>query len=95
MPPILHDFLLIFIPLFVVVNPAGSVPLFIAFTGHYSPAQRRRIALRASTVAALVSSPASPTEPTAALEIHSSTGRREAPRGSSNQRQPTQHRFVG
>jgi multiple antibiotic resistance protein len=53
MRSILHDFLLILIPLFVVVNPAGSVPLFIALTGHFTDAQRRHIALRASTVAAV------------------------------------------
>jgi len=50
---ILHDFLLIFIPLFVVVDPAGSVPVYIALTSRYPEAQRRRIALRASTAAAV------------------------------------------
>jgi multiple antibiotic resistance protein len=47
-----HDFLLILVPLFVVIDPAGSLPLFLAITGRYPPDQRRRIARRAATVAA-------------------------------------------
>ena len=55
MPPMLsflHDFLLIFIPLFVVIDPAGTIPVYLALTEHYQEAQRRRIAVRAATVAA-------------------------------------------
>jgi multiple antibiotic resistance protein len=52
MPPILHDFLLIFIPLFVVIDPAGTLPVFLAITDRYPEAQRRRVALRAASVAA-------------------------------------------
>jgi multiple antibiotic resistance protein len=48
-----HDFLSIFLPLFVVIDPAGSVPVYLALTDHHTPAQRRRIALRASIVAAV------------------------------------------
>jgi multiple antibiotic resistance protein len=52
MPSILHDFLLIFIPLFVVIDPAGTLPVFLAITDRYPESQRRRVALRAATVAA-------------------------------------------
>jgi multiple antibiotic resistance protein len=51
MPHVLHDFLLIFIPLFVVIDPAGTLPVFLAITDRYPEPQRRRIALRAATVA--------------------------------------------
>ncbi len=51
MPPILHDFLLIFIPLFVVIDPAGTIPVYLALTDRYAEGQRRRIAVRAATVA--------------------------------------------
>jgi multiple antibiotic resistance protein len=47
----LHDFLLIFIPLFVVIDPAGTIPIFLALTGGYAEKQRRRIAVRATVVA--------------------------------------------
>lgn len=49
----LYDFLLMFIPLFVVIDPAGTVPLFLALTEHHSQTWRRRIARRATLVAAL------------------------------------------
>jgi multiple antibiotic resistance protein len=39
---------------FVVVNPIGLVPLFIAVTRQETPRHRRAIALRAVTVAALI-----------------------------------------
>jgi multiple antibiotic resistance protein len=51
MPEMLHHFLLIFIPLFVVIDPAGTIPVFLALTDRYPGAQRRRIALRAASVA--------------------------------------------
>ena len=50
---IAYDFLLIFLPLFFVVDPAGALPLFLALTEHYSPAARRTIARRAAVVAAI------------------------------------------
>jgi multiple antibiotic resistance protein len=53
MPPILHDFLLIFIPLFVVIDPAGTLPVFLAITGNFPEPQRRHVALRAASVAAV------------------------------------------
>ena len=49
-----HDFLLIFIPLFVAVDTAGVLPLFLALTEHYPEARRRSIARRATVVAAVV-----------------------------------------
>ena len=52
MPSIIHDFLLIFIPLFVVIDPAGTIPVYLALTSQYPESQSRRIAVRASTVAA-------------------------------------------
>ena len=48
----LYDFLRIFIPLFVVIDPAGMLPVYMAITNRYTPDQRRRIARRASLVAA-------------------------------------------
>lgn len=48
----LHDFLLIFIPLFVVIDPAGTIPVYLAITDQYPEAQRRRVAVRAASVAA-------------------------------------------
>jgi multiple antibiotic resistance protein len=49
---LLHDFLKILLPLFVVIDPAGSLPVFLAITSRYPTDQRRRIARRAATVAA-------------------------------------------
>ena len=46
MPPMLsflHDFLLIFIPLFVVIDPAGTIPVYLALTDRYQDSQRRRL----------------------------------------------------
>jgi len=40
------------ITLFIVVNPIGLVPLFIAITSGRTPLERRRIALRAVVIAA-------------------------------------------
>lgn len=46
-----HDFLSIFLPLFVVMDPAGTLPVYLALTDRQNEAQRRRIALRATIVA--------------------------------------------
>ena len=51
---ILHDFPLIFIPLFVVIDPAGSIPVYLALTANQTIEQRRQIARRACFVAACV-----------------------------------------
>lgn len=41
-----------FITLFVIIDPIGTVPVFIGLTGHYSPARRLAIARKAVFVAA-------------------------------------------
>lgn len=51
---VLKDFLLIFVPLFVVIDPAGTLPLFLALTGPQPERRRREIARRATLVAMLV-----------------------------------------
>ena len=43
-----------FVTMFVVIDPIGIAPLFLALTPGMSAAQRRRIALRATTIAFLV-----------------------------------------
>lgn len=42
------------VTMFVVIDPIGLAPLFIALTRGMTPAQRRRIAVRATAVAAFV-----------------------------------------
>jgi multiple antibiotic resistance protein len=49
----LHDFFLIFLPLFVVVDPAGTLPVYVALTTHYTDEQRKKIARRATMVAGI------------------------------------------
>ncbi|HUO10342.1 MAG TPA: MarC family protein [Phycisphaerae bacterium] len=49
----LHDFLLIFLPLFVVIDPAGSLPVYLALTSQYTEEQRHKIAIRATIVASI------------------------------------------
>lgn len=51
---ILTDFLLILLPLFVVIDPAGTLPLFLALTARKSEDRRRDIARRATLVAGIV-----------------------------------------
>lgn len=51
---LLWDFIKIMIPLFVVLDPMGTVPVFLALTGQYNDAQRKIMARRASVVAAIV-----------------------------------------
>ncbi|MEM9969184.1 MAG: MarC family protein [Pseudomonadota bacterium] len=43
-----------FVTMFVVIDPIGIAPLFLALTRGMTPAQRRRVALRATLVAAMV-----------------------------------------
>lgn len=45
-----HDF----VTLFVVINPVGTVPLFLAVAGLENEQQRRRIALQAVLIAAVI-----------------------------------------
>ena len=49
----LHDFLLILLPLFVVLDPAGTLPVYVALTTHFTDEQRRRIAVKAAVVAGI------------------------------------------
>lgn len=48
-----YDFLLIFLPLLVVIDPAGMLPLYLSLTAHYDEGKRREIARRATLVAAI------------------------------------------
>ncbi len=50
---IVHDFLLLFVPLFVVIDVAGTVPVFLALTPGYGEGERRKIAGKATVVAAV------------------------------------------
>jgi len=43
-----------FVTVLVIMDPLGNIPVFLALTRDYSPAQRRRAALQGSSVAALV-----------------------------------------
>ena len=49
---LLH-WVLIFIPMLVVIDPAGSIPLYLAITDRYTEDQRRRIACRSTIVAGI------------------------------------------
>ena len=48
------DYLAVFITFFAVIDPIGTVPVFIAVTDKYSQKQKRRVALLATFVSALV-----------------------------------------
>ena len=48
------DYVSTFIFFFAVIDPIGSVPVFLAVTGQFNEKARRRIALKATLVAALV-----------------------------------------
>ncbi|MFN3526504.1 MAG: MarC family protein [Paracoccus sp. (in: a-proteobacteria)] len=43
-----------FVTLFVVIDPVGLAPIFIALTPHMTAAERRRVGLRALVVAAIL-----------------------------------------
>lgn len=43
-----------FVTLFVIFDPPGNVPIFLSITPHARPGERRRIALRATLIAAVV-----------------------------------------
>ena len=42
------------VTLFVILNPFATLPIFIALTKHRAPAERRRIAMRAVAIAAII-----------------------------------------
>ena len=48
------DFIAVFITFFAVIDPIGTVPVFIAVTDRYDAKTKRRIALIATVVSALV-----------------------------------------
>lgn len=48
------DLVAVFIFFFAIIDPIGTVPVFIAVTGKYEPQVKRRIALNATLVSALV-----------------------------------------
>ena len=48
------DYIAVFIFFFAVIDPIGSVPVFIAVTNGYEDKMKRKIALQAVLVAALV-----------------------------------------
>lgn len=48
------QFLEVFIPLFVAIDPIGMVPVFLALTAGMSPNHRRRVSLEAVLVATIV-----------------------------------------
>lgn len=47
----LEHILTTFVTLFVIIDPIGSVPVFIGLTGAYTPARRREVARKAILVA--------------------------------------------
>ncbi len=50
----LIDYVATFIFFFAVIDPIGTVPVFVAVTRHHSDAERRAIAIRAAAVSALI-----------------------------------------
>ena len=50
----MNELLATFIFFFAVIDPIGTVPVFIAVTAHYREADRRRIAIQATLFSALI-----------------------------------------
>jgi multiple antibiotic resistance protein len=50
----LESLIAAFVTLFVIIDPVGIAPIFLALTGDRTPAGRRRVALRAVLIAAAV-----------------------------------------
>ncbi len=48
------DYVATFIFFFAVIDPIGTVPVFVAVTRHHADAERRAIAIRAAAVSALI-----------------------------------------
>ncbi len=46
------DFVATYIFFFAVIDPIGTVPVFIAVTNRFNPAEKRKIAIRATLIAA-------------------------------------------
>lgn len=51
---LLYDFCLIFLPMLVVIDPAGTLPLYLALTEKFTLEEKRAIARRATIVAGIV-----------------------------------------
>jgi multiple antibiotic resistance protein len=50
----LRDFVSTFVFFFTVIDPIGTIPVFIALTQNFSEIERRRIAIRSTIIAAVV-----------------------------------------
>ena len=50
----MEEYIAAFILFFAVVDPIGTVPVFIAVTARHEPAVRRKIAIRATIIAAAI-----------------------------------------
>lgn len=50
----MDEFIKSFLFLFAVIDPIGSVPVFIEATKHFGPLEKRKIALRATIIAFLI-----------------------------------------
>ncbi len=50
----LIDYVATFIFFFAVIDPIGTVPVFVAVTRHHTDAERRALAIRAAAVSALI-----------------------------------------
>jgi multiple antibiotic resistance protein len=50
----MYEYLSTFIFFFAVIDPIGTIPVFIAVAGHYEANQKRKIALQAIAVSALI-----------------------------------------
>ncbi len=50
----LIDYVATFIFFFAVIDPIGTVPVFVAVTRHHADAERRAMAIRAAAVSALI-----------------------------------------
>lgn len=48
------DLIAIFVLFFAVIDPIGTVPVFIAVTRHQNPVEKRRTALKATLVASVI-----------------------------------------
>lgn len=48
------DYVAAFIFFFAVIDPIGTVPVFVAVTRHHAEAERRAIAIRATAVSAII-----------------------------------------